>query len=148
MIFRKFLCFFLCGIFLNVFILIPELHADDGILIIANKAVPLKQLSKSDLKNIFLGKKKKWPDQSSINFINLKYDSNPSEFFLSHYIKKTPQQYMAYWRNQIFLGKGASPSVVNSESEIINYVKKTDGAIGYVSKSASTELVKIITISD
>jgi ABC-type phosphate transport system substrate-binding protein len=36
--------------------------------------------------------------------------------------------------------------VLNSDAEVVAYVKKTKGAIGYVSDGASTDGVKILVV--
>jgi len=47
----------------------------------------------------------------------------------------------------VFAGSGTPPIEKKSDLEVIEYVKKNSGAIGYVSKSTNTTGVKEITVN-
>jgi TonB family protein len=46
----------------------------------------------------------------------------------------------------LFTGRGSEPKVLGSDSEVVAYVARTRGAIGYVSGAASVEGVKTLAI--
>jgi hypothetical protein len=62
------------------------------------------------------------------------------------YTGKTVAGLDNYYRSLVFTGKGAMPKTLQSDAEVLAYVKKTKGAIGYVSDGASTEGVKILDV--
>jgi hypothetical protein len=54
--------------------------------------------------------------------------------FLAAYVGKSEAVFRAYWRSQVFSGQTMLPKTFDSEAAIVDYVAKTAGAIGYISK--------------
>jgi ABC-type phosphate transport system substrate-binding protein len=131
-----FMCVVLC-------LIIGTAHAN--VLIIANKDVKDAAITKADLKEIFLGKKVQWSDNTKIRFVTLK-ESGPHETFLRTYINKSVQQYSNYWRQMVFTGKGKIPKSFSTSAKMIEYVSSTSGAIGYIGSSTKPANVKTINV--
>jgi ABC-type phosphate transport system substrate-binding protein len=110
------------------------------IIIICNKSVPATTISKSELKDIFLGKKTKWDNGQKIRFILMK-DSSIHNLFLKKYVKKTSSQYRNHWKQLVFTGKGRAPQKFDSVEQVLKYVAVTDGAIAYIDDKAAPILV-------
>jgi TonB family protein len=53
-----------------------------------------------------------------------------------------------YYRALVFTGKGSMPKEMNSDADVLAYVARTRGAIGYVSSAATTENVKVLRLID
>ena len=53
--------------------------------------------------------------------------------FVRQYTGKTAAGLENYYRSLVFAGKGAMPKMFASDAEMVAYVRKTRGAIGYVS---------------
>ena len=54
--------------------------------------------------------------------------------FLKDVLSMSPRKYNKYWRRRLFSGKGHPPVEITSDKKTIDYVKKTDGAIGIIGK--------------
>lgn len=119
--------------------------AAEKVVIIVNPAVSDLTLTLDALKDIYLNKKTKWSDGNKIVFVTLK-DSDTHREFLKTYIMRTSSQFRNFWKQQVFTGKGKMPTVFNSEEELLDFVSGTDGAIGYISGSVSTDRVKTIAV--
>ena len=52
----------------------------------------------------------------------------------------------SYYQTLLFTGRGSMPKVLGSDAEVVAYVARTQGAIGYVSSAASAEGVKTLAI--
>jgi TonB family protein len=52
----------------------------------------------------------------------------------------------AYYRTLVFTGKGSMPREFGSDAEVVAYVARTRGAIGYVGSAASLEGVKTLAL--
>ena len=102
-------------------------------------------ITKADLKEIFLGKKVQWTDNTKIRFVTLK-DSGPHKTFLRTYINKSVQQYSNYWRKMVFTGKGKIPKSFATNAAMIEYVSGTSGAIGYIGSSTKPANVNTINV--
>ncbi len=130
---------FQCIVFI---LMVGAAYAD--VLVVANKGVAETNLTKSDLKEIFLGKKVQWKDNSKIHFVTSK-QAELHKAFLKSYINKSDKQYSNYWRKMVFTGKGKIPESFDSDKAMIEHVKNTGGAIGYIN-SGSAASVKTINI--
>ena len=116
----------------------------DDIIVVANSDIPTDTLAKDEIQSIFLGEIVKWPNNKMITVVTLK-DEALHNRFLKKYIKRTAFQFNNVWRRILFTGKGKPPISVKSEGELLEYVSKTSGAIGYVSSGLmGTKTVKVV----
>jgi ABC-type phosphate transport system substrate-binding protein len=68
------------------------------------------------------------------------------EAFLKEYLGKNDSALQAFYRSLVFTGKASMPKSVANDAEVVAYVAKTKGAVGYVSAAASTEGVKTLEV--
>jgi hypothetical protein len=110
--------------------------------VIANSGMGDSAISAADLKLIYLQTK------SSVSGTHvepvLAKGGAAHEAFLSQFVGKTDAALSAYYRSLVFTGKGAMPKVFATDEQVVAYVSKTKGAIGYV--SASTETSGVATL--
>jgi ABC-type phosphate transport system substrate-binding protein len=59
---------------------------------------------------------------------------------------KTDAAVGTYFRSLVFTGKASMPKSVASDSDVVAYVEKTKGAIGYVGSATSTGDAKVLNI--
>lgn len=132
---------FLILVFSHIFILSSVATCD--IVIIANKNVAEDSLSIEDIKRIFLGKKKKWKDNSPVT---IAFNKTPSihNDLLKKYVMRTPSQFKNTWRRLVFTGEGKYPLSFSSDMKMINFIGSKEGAIGYIDADQVNDKVKII----
>lgn len=124
----------------------PVPAQSETIFVIANPNVPDSTLTQSELQNIYLGKKDKWSDNQKINFTDL--SSGPChEAFIQQYVNRTDFQFQNYWKKQIFTGQGQPPRGFDAEADLIDYVSRTSGAIGFTCTQPDAGKVKILTVN-
>lgn len=116
------------------------------VVLIANSSIGASSLSKGDVKSIFLAKKKS-VDGVNVKLATLKDDDISRQFFKA-YVGKTPSQFSSYYKKLVFTGKGKPPKAMSSEADMIAYVARTIGAMGFVSAGAVTDAVKSIQVMD
>ena len=51
-----------------------------------------------------------------------------------------------YWQQKIFSGGDVPPATKASDKDVVEFVKATPGAIGYVSASAATDGVQVLSL--
>ena len=115
------------------------------IKVIANSAVTASSVSADDLKGVFLATKTSLLDGSHVEPVLLKSGA-AHETFLKQYLGKTDSALETYYRSLVFTGKGSMPKSLPSETDVVGFVAKTKGAIGYVSGAAATEGVKVLDV--
>lgn len=113
--------------------------------VIANNSVGASAVSREELKGVFLETKNSLSDGSAVEPVLLK--SGPAhETFLKEVVGKMDAALQNYYRSLVFTGKGSMPKVIAGEAEVVAYVAKTKGAIGYVSTGAAVAGVKILEL--
>lgn len=137
------LCVMLCAV---LWIGTGEVYAAGEYKVIINSEVGVDAISAGDFESVLLGNKKKWDDGSKVYIAVLK-EGDITETFLKTHTKKTPSQFKTYWKKLVFTGKGIEPKSLGSEEDMVAYVAKTKGAVGYVSADASMDGVKELTIN-
>ena len=100
------------------------------VFVIANKEIPAESLDPDAIKKIFLGDVVNW-DNNEVIMVVVTKEKEIHEAFLKKYIKRTESQFANVWRRNLFTGKGAMSKKVESGAEMVEYVAKTKGAIGY-----------------
>ncbi len=142
--YRKILLFLLLAAGSMIFGATVSLAGD--IKMIANSGVNVDIISLVEVKAVFLEEK------SSINGTHvepvLEKDGPVHEAFLQEYLGRSEDDLQAYYRTLVFTGRGAMPKVLGSDAEVVAYVARTRGAIGYVSSAASVEGVKTLAVGD
>lgn len=112
--------------------------------VIANSSVSAASISSGDLQSVFL------LDKDTIGGGHvlpvLSKGGAAHESFIKTYLGKNDSALQAYYRSLVFTGKGSMPKTLSSDAEVVAYVAKTKGAIGYVSGGASTEGVKTLQV--
>jgi ABC-type phosphate transport system substrate-binding protein len=105
-----------------------------GFKVIANPSVKASDISTDDLRGVFLATRTSLPDGTQVEPV-LARTGAAHEIFVRD-IGKTGATLSTYYRSLVFTGKGTMPKVCGSDAEVIAYVAKTKGAIGYVSAEA------------
>ena len=113
--------------------------------VIANSSVGAGSISADDIKAVYLQEKSSLSDGSRVVPVLAKGGS-AHEIFVKQYLGKTEDALMTYYRSLVFTGKGLMPKTLASDAEVLAYVAKTKGAIGYISSSAGTEGVKVLEV--
>ncbi|WP_419656176.1 hypothetical protein [Desulfosarcina variabilis] len=111
--------------------------------VIASPNAPVDTMDQKMIKRVFLGKKTTWSDGRPIEVVILT-SGDVHKAFLKIFVKKIPSQFSAFWRKQIFSGKGAEPKSFSTESELVAYVARRELAVGYVSSSTDVTSVKVV----
>lgn len=126
------------------FSMAPAALAGD-VKVIANPGVGATSVSVDELKGVFLGTKTSLGDGSHVEPV-LEKAGPAHDSFVKTYLGKTEAALETYYRSLVFTGKGAMPKTLAGDAEVVAYVAKTKGAIGYVSAGANTSGVKTLQV--
>jgi TonB family protein len=113
--------------------------------VIANWSVRADTVSAMDLKRVFLEERNSLADGTHVEPV-LGKDGPVHEAFLQRYLEISQDDLQTYYRALVFTGRGSMPKELGSDAEVVAYVARTRGAIGYVSSEASLEGVKTLAI--
>ncbi|MBU1657526.1 hypothetical protein KKG72_00555 [bacterium] len=112
----------------------------DEYAVISNKQ--MKDLSITQIKAIFL-KKITYVEDVKVIPVNLEARDSLRLQFENDILEMDFSRLKAYWTSQHYLGH-RPPVSVKSEDSVITFVKKVEGAVGYVHVRSLNDSVKIL----
>jgi ABC-type phosphate transport system substrate-binding protein len=126
-------------------LLVARIAQAQEIMFVANPAASVSQISRDQLRDIFIGARTRFGDGSRAVPVLLK-GGPVHEVFLSRIVGDSPDGFRVRWRRVGFTGQGAMPKEFQSEAAVLDYVSATPGAIGYVSRVPDPHAVKVLTV--
>jgi ABC-type phosphate transport system substrate-binding protein len=113
--------------------------------VVGNSSISVAEVSSDDLKAVFLGTKTSLGDGHVAPVLE---KSGPAhEAFLKECVGKSDSALTNYYRSLVFTGKGSMPKTLASDQEVVDYVAKTKGAIGYIGAATAAAGVKTIAVN-
>jgi ABC-type phosphate transport system substrate-binding protein len=128
-------------VFFFLFLFIPLLHAEN-ILVITNVSNSMEHVTKEELRKIYLKKRRFWKE-TKLNPLNLPPNDQHRQNFEKDILTMSAEKLDTYWMKQHYRGH-RPPYRVESVKSMILFVKKVQGAIGYIPESQLVKGVKII----
>ncbi|MBK8971650.1 MAG: hypothetical protein IPM37_09870 [Hahellaceae bacterium] len=111
--------------------------AQAEIAVIAHVQNPLASLSESEVRKIFLGRLQLFPSsRTEILTLDQSVDSPTLATFYHAEMDMTPSQLSGYRAAYLFSGKGRIPEIENDDLSVLERVKATHNAIGYIDLDA------------
>jgi ABC-type phosphate transport system substrate-binding protein len=108
--------------------------AETGFAVIVNVKNTTRAIDKKTLADAFLKKRTLWGDEATILPIDQSRGSSVRRQFSEQVIGRSVSAVRTYWNRLVFSGRGVPPPEVASDEEVVRYVSKNAGAIGYVSE--------------
>ncbi|MGA8539860.1 MAG: energy transducer TonB [Terriglobales bacterium] len=117
------------------------------IKVIANSSVKADSISAAELRRVFLEERNSLADGTHVEPVHEK-DGPVHTAFLQEYLGISEDDLQAYYRTLVFTGRGSMPKALGSDEEVVAYIARTRGAIGYVTCEAGAPGVKTLVIED
>lgn len=121
----------------------PEFSGN--VVVIGNAALKTNEISVNDLRAVFLETKTSFGDDSHVRPV-LEKAGPAHDAFLKEYLGKTDFSLQTYYRSLVFSGMGIIPTTLRSDADVVAYVEKTRGAIGYVAPGSMESGVKMLRV--
>lgn len=107
--------------------------ATGDIIIIANKQAEVRQIDRAEARSIFSLSRKYWPNGVRVQVFILSSDASVTHVkFCQQVLNVYPYILERAWLRKVSSGDASKGNTVATEKELIEYVRKTPGAIGYV----------------
>jgi len=137
---------------ISVLITFALLLITDGVFaqsfkVVVNSSNSVTALTKKEASDLFLKKKSKWTDGNAVSPVDLSSSSKVREEFSQQVLGKSISAVRNFWQQAAFSGTASAPTEKSSDEEVIEFIKKNPGGIGYVSSSANTSGVKTVSIN-
>jgi len=90
------------------------------------------ELTQGQVKSYFKGKYTLWGNSKSVKVVLHSSESTQAEKMAKLIFNTSHQGVKKYWLSLVFQGRANPPIYCDSDSEVLQYVKKTPGAIGII----------------
>lgn len=114
--------------------------AGEPVAVIAHAGMP--KTDAAALQRLYTGRSVSISQLSAIP-VNLQAGHPVRQSFLES-LGQDEEQYTAYWLVRRYVGKGAPPKELTDVGEMLDYVRNTPGAVGYLPLSSVPQGVNII----
>ncbi len=115
----------------------------EGIAVVAHESVP--RLDVATVQRIFTGRVVEL-NGVQIIAVNLVRGSSLRARFLASFVGQDEEKYVAYWTVRRFVGLGMPPAELASSADVIQFVTRRPGAVGYVDASEVPPGVKVLLL--
>jgi ABC-type phosphate transport system substrate-binding protein len=114
--------------------------------LIVNETNPITSIDRKTLADVFLKKVTRWGDGAVIRPVDLRPESPVRIAFTDEVLRRTVVAVKSYWQQLVFSGREVPPPEVDSDEQVIKFVLRSPGAVGYVSGEVHLEHVKPISV--
>jgi ABC-type phosphate transport system substrate-binding protein len=114
--------------------------------VIVNPANPNASVDRRFLAEAFLKKTTEWPNGELIRPVDLPPGSAVRRRFSEDVMRRTVSEVKTFWQQRIFSGRGVPPPELDTDDEVVTYVLKYGGAVGYVSGRAAIGNAKVVSV--
>lgn len=124
-----------------------DLRASEGGFVVITRQDELEtELDRTFVADVFLKKRTRWPNGEVIHPVDQRRDTNVRRHFSREILKRSVDAVRSYWQQRIFSGRDVPPPEVDSDAEVIRFLKATPGSIGYVSAPPDTPGVRVVVL--
>ena len=130
-------------ILILLFLFFAVINSNAQVAVIANKSVPLEEISESLLLDIYSGDIRWWENGDPVVVFDLEQKTDvKSDFY--NFLGKSTSRMKSIWLKNMLSGEGEPPEALKSEEEMQKRIGETVGAIGFISKSKVASEVKVL----
>ncbi len=113
------------------------LFAQEGFRVVVHAGNPLDSIDQAKLERLFLKKESRWADNTKVQPVDRDSNAPTRVAFSRAVLKKEVNWVKSYWQRQLFSGRDTPPLELDSDRDVLEYIAKNPGAIGYVSPSTN-----------
>lgn len=116
------------------------------IVVVVSQDNAVEAISRSDLADIYLGRRSQFPDGSPAVPIDQRESSAAYPRFYADYLDQTPTQVRSHWSRLIFTGRGQPPRSVPDGQAMADAVADDPRAVGYMDAERVDNRLRVVRI--
>lgn len=117
-----------------------------GFQVIRNPDNPIDAVDRQFLEDAFLKKKTSWPTGAVIRPVDLAPAAPVRRRFSDEVLRRPVDAIRSYWQQRIFAGRELPPPELETDADVVRFVLREPGAVGYVSSTAALNGTKVLNI--
>ncbi len=131
--------------------LLPGLAAADrynpGFLVVVHADNPAISIERSELSGMFLGKRGEWDEGGEVRVVDQTTGSAARKAFTELIHQRNVAAVESYWQRVHYAGRDVPPPEVLSDGEVLDFVRRDPGAVGYVDPSTAIDAgVRVVAV--
>ena len=115
--------------------------------VIVNPNNPVSSVDHKFLLDAFLGRTTRWSDNQLIRPADLRPESATRRRFSDEALRRSVAAVKIYWLQVVFSGHGVPPPEFETDADVVKFVRRTPGAVGYVSSTTNVEGTKVVDVN-
>ncbi len=125
--------------------LVPAAKAA-GFKIVVHPDNPVQSMSIDEVAAMMLKTTTSWAGGTAIVPVDQVDTAPVRQAFSRTILRRKTMAVRSYWRQRLFAGVSVPPPELDSDAEVLAYVRRHRGAIGYVSENAPTTGARVVTL--
>jgi ABC-type phosphate transport system substrate-binding protein len=122
---------------------------EQAFAVIVNAGNPVQSLTRSEVSRLFLKQASAWPTQEKARVVDLSEASPTRQAFSRAVLQRPVAAVTVYWQQMIFSGREVPPPKKSRDDEVIEFVARHPGGLGYVASSTPLPAtVRVLTLRD
>jgi ABC-type phosphate transport system substrate-binding protein len=117
-----------------------------GYQMIRNPDNPVDAVDRQFLVDAFLKRTTSWPSGPAIRPVDLAPASPARRQFSDEVLRRPVDAVRSYWQQRIFAGRELPPPELETDADVVRFVLRERGAVGYVSSAAALNGAKVLII--
>ena len=123
---------------------LPVMDSAAQLVVITNPKSGVSSLTRDEVVNIFLGRFRQLPSGISAQPADLPAAQPERAQFYRLLVNKDLAEINSYWARLIFSGRTVPPRQTLSNEDLLSFISRTPGAIGYLEKARVDTRVKVV----
>jgi ABC-type phosphate transport system substrate-binding protein len=115
-------------------------------VVVCNPNSSVTAVNRTFLQDAFLKRVTVWPTGEATRPVDLPPGSPTRRRFTEDVLKRKVDAVRNFWQQRIFTGRDLPPPELGDDDQVIKFVLRVPGAVGYVSAGAALNGAKVLTV--
>ena len=126
---------------------LPARAGEEAFRVVVHRNNPIESITRAELSSIYMKRTRSWRDGREIVPVDQPVSSPVRERFSRSIHGKNVAYVTRYWQRLIFSGRGIPPRQLRNDAAVLELVKNSRDAIGYVARDTPPgDGVKVLTV--
>lgn len=114
--------------------------------VIAHPDNPLMGISREELKDIYLGRVRTFPDGKGATPVDQSPGSAARDHFNASVLQMSEGKRRSHWSRLMFTGKGKPPQTLSGDAAVLDWIARHPDGVGYIRGESVSKRVKVLLI--
>jgi ABC-type phosphate transport system substrate-binding protein len=114
--------------------------------VIVNPGNPVTTVDRRFVADLFLKKITRWPSGDAARPVDQRGEAPVRLRFSEDVFERSVASIKSYWAQLVFSGRDVPPPELDGDEDVVRFVLKNAGAVGYVSPGAALDRAKTLTV--